>query len=147
MEIRPATFVDIPAMIKIANASAPAAQWDQLHYMHLVSHPDAIVLIASEEHPCGFVAGNIVGGDCELENIVVSGESQRQGIASALLERFIVDARRKNATRFLLEVRESNDAARKLYLKFGFHLAGRRKGYYTGPEEDALLLQLDLHRA
>jgi [ribosomal protein S18]-alanine N-acetyltransferase len=40
----------------------------------------------------------------------------------------------------LLEVRESNLGARRLYEKLGFSQQGRRSNYYHEPEEDALLL-------
>jgi ribosomal-protein-alanine N-acetyltransferase len=44
----------------------------------------------------------------------------------------------------LLEVRESNAAAQRLYLSAGFKQTGRRKGYYTRPAEDAILYQREL---
>ena len=44
----------------------------------------------------------------------------------------------------LLEVRESNTPARRLYEKLGFALEGRRPGYYQDPGEDALLFRLML---
>jgi ribosomal-protein-alanine N-acetyltransferase len=37
-------------------------------------------------------------------------------------------------------VRRSNEEARGLYERFGFGVAGVRKGYYTNPPEDALVL-------
>ena len=40
-----------------------------------------------------------------------------------------------------LEVRESNRAAKALYEKWAFTEEGRRKAYYTDPEEDALILK------
>ncbi len=44
------------------------------------------------------------------------------------------------ATRATLEVRRSNEQARALYERFGFTVAGVRRGYYTNPREDALVL-------
>jgi ribosomal-protein-alanine N-acetyltransferase len=44
------------------------------------------------------------------------------------------------AQRASLEVRQSNDAARLLYERFGFVVAGVRRAYYTKPVEDALVL-------
>ena len=40
----------------------------------------------------------------------------------------------------MLEVRESNLAARKLYLHAGFAEEGRRKDYYREPKEDAIIM-------
>jgi ribosomal-protein-alanine N-acetyltransferase len=46
------------------------------------------------------------------------------------------------AVTVLLEVRESNVAARRLYRKLGFTEHGRRSNYYLQPAEDALLLSV-----
>jgi ribosomal-protein-alanine N-acetyltransferase len=40
-------------------------------------------------------------------------------------------------------VRRSNVPALKLYEKFGFTVSGVRRGYYTHPDEDALVLWRD----
>ena len=40
-----------------------------------------------------------------------------------------------------LEVRESNDAARRLYASRGFEEVGRRRKYYRRPVEDAIVLR------
>ena len=47
-------------------------------------------------------------------------------------------------TTLWLEVRESNQKARRFYLQNGFVKAGVRKLYYQNPNEDALVLKLDL---
>ena len=41
-----------------------------------------------------------------------------------------------------LEVRESNDPAKRLYERAGFETVGRRTGYYAHPVEDALVLSV-----
>jgi ribosomal-protein-alanine N-acetyltransferase len=43
----------------------------------------------------------------------------------------------------VLEVRESNSAAIRLYEKHCFRLVGRRKDYYCGPSEDARVYEFD----
>jgi ribosomal-protein-alanine N-acetyltransferase len=42
-----------------------------------------------------------------------------------------------------LEVRPSNDVAVRLYEKFGFKVIGRRRGYYTDNNEDAIVMWSD----
>ena len=44
----------------------------------------------------------------------------------------------------MLEVRRSNEAARRLYERWGFTLKGVRRGYYEKPAEDALVLGREL---
>ena len=43
-----------------------------------------------------------------------------------------------------LEVRASNQGATALYAEQGFAVAGRRRGFYTHPKEDALLMTKEL---
>ena len=43
------------------------------------------------------------------------------------------------ASKIFLEVRESNQPARRLYEKHGFREIGRRRRYYQNPLEDAIL--------
>jgi ribosomal-protein-alanine N-acetyltransferase len=62
-------------------------------------------------------------------------------VARAILRRVIDDNARTGARRAFLEVRASNDAARRLYETVGFTVAHVRRNYYTHPMEDALVLQ------
>jgi ribosomal-protein-alanine N-acetyltransferase len=63
-----------------------------------------------------------------------------QGIGAALLIRVLHEGVTLGAERATLEVRRSNAVARHLYERFGFVVAGVRRGYYSSPVEDALVL-------
>jgi len=92
-----------------------------------------------------FLVARFGATECELENLVVSESERHRGLASELLLSLIASARERNLERILLEVRESNEAARALYGKLGFQENGRRKAYYRQPPEDAVLLALTLN--
>lgn len=92
----------------------------------------------------GFIVGRFSSGECELENMAVAEEHRRHGLGLQLLQSLIVRARERQARRILLEVRESNLAARALYEKCGFKMNGRRNSYYNDPREDAALYALTL---
>jgi len=80
-----------------------------------------------------------------LEKIAVDPAYRRQGVAEAILSAYLRFGRAKLA--FLtLEVRASNGAAIGLYEKLGFREVGRRRGYYTEPKEDAVLMTVDFSR-
>lgn len=64
-----------------------------------------------------------------IMNIGVAKKAQRQGLAERLVGHVCALAAGKGAQLFL-EVRENNEAARKLYSKLGFVEIGRRKNYY-----------------
>ena len=86
----------------------------------------------------GVITGWVIIDEWQIFNLVVSPEHKRQGIGAQLLKRGARAAKMRGATRAVLEVRESNEAARRLYLKLGFVVLGRRRDYYREPVEDAL---------
>jgi ribosomal-protein-alanine N-acetyltransferase len=106
---------------------------------------DATPLAAKVPPPSadGFLVAQSVAGEWEIENLVVDARCRRRGVASRLLRELLCRVEASRGETIALEVRESNEAARALYAKWGFREAGRRKGYYRQPEEAALLLLLD----
>lgn len=97
----------------------------------------------AERHVIGFCSFWLVLDELHINNLAVLPESRRQGAGSALLVRVLQEGARLGAHRATLEVRRSNEAARALYERFGFSTAGIRRGYYTNPVEDALVLWRD----
>ena len=80
----------------------------------------------------------------ELANIAVREELRGLGIGSELLSRILEVAGDSGVRSLYLEVRESNELAREMYARRGFHEIGVRKGYYEGPREDARVLKKSL---
>jgi len=81
--------------------------------------------------------------ECELESIVVGAEEQRCGVGGALLSTIIDSLKSTGATILMLEVRASNEAALRLYQRAGMVKVGARSGYYSGPQEGAILMQME----
>jgi len=92
----------------------------------------------------GFAVARVLGREWELENIIVADQAQRRGLGTRLLGELANLARRQHAQSIFLEVRESNQAARSLYLQCAFVENGHRKSYYQNPLETAILYKLDL---
>jgi [ribosomal protein S18]-alanine N-acetyltransferase len=136
--IRSATLTDLPLILAVEQQAASAAHWPAEEYEKLVK--TGVVLVAEQAGQlCGFICANIVAGEWEIENLVVERRWLRQGIADRLMRTLIEQAEKGAASRILLEVRESNLSARKLYQKYGFRELGRRPEYYSQPLEDATL--------
>ena len=74
-----------------------------------------------------------------IDNIAVTPDARRHGVASALLDVYCRFGA-VNLAFLTLEVRASNQAARGLYEKYGFQQAGLRPGYYQHPREDAVIM-------
>jgi ribosomal-protein-alanine N-acetyltransferase len=96
----------------------------------------------------GVVAGYsclyIVAGEMQIGNFAVSPDYRGRGIAKMLMNKLIEIARERNCDSIYLEVRESNQPARRLYDGFGFNVIGRRVGYYRNPFENAILMAKEL---
>jgi ribosomal-protein-alanine N-acetyltransferase len=88
----------------------------------------------------GFCAFWRVLDELHINNLAVVPTMRRRGIAAALLTRVLEEGTQLGALRATLEVRRSNEIALKLYERFGFSVAGVRRGYYSQPVEDALVL-------
>jgi len=83
--------------------------------------------------------------DAELQAIGVLPERRGEGIGGELLGAVLAVAADWQSERVLLEVRESNTSARKLYVGAGFQQDGMRRDYYPAAEgatgrESALLM-------
>jgi [ribosomal protein S18]-alanine N-acetyltransferase len=145
MLIRPATPADIPAMTRLVNHSATAAQWSRAQYERVFSSnaPRRIALVVEEGSIVqGFMVALEIAQEWEIENIAIAGAARRRGLGTRLLGEFLKRAHSEGATSVFLEVRESNRAARLLYEKWAFMESGRRSGYYAQPQEDAIVYRL-----
>lgn len=146
MLVRRATPADILPMQLLERQAHGAAHWSEREYEALFApeSPRRVALIAENElhETYGFLIARCGVDGWEIENVIVAAQHRRQGVGSQLLREILQIARQGGATGLLLEVRESNAAARQLYEKFGFAEVGRRRNYYSEPPEDALLLSL-----
>ncbi|MDF2838352.1 MAG: rimI [Evtepia sp.] len=101
----------------------------------------ASYLVAEDENGqvVGYAGLHVVLDEGYIDNVAVSPDYRRQGIARRLVEVFCRFGEERLA--FLtLEVRASNKAAIALYDHLGFLPEGRRRGYYEKPREDAILM-------
>lgn len=92
-----------------------------------------------------FALSRQVVEDVELLLCAVDPGVRRSGIGRRLLHEVHRSARERHASRIYLEVRSSNDAARGLYMSYGFVVCGRRPRYYrtvSGEMIDAITLEL-----
>jgi ribosomal-protein-alanine N-acetyltransferase len=146
VKIRTATPGDIPFLLQLERGSTTAAHWTMEQYRNLFQDGAGarrLVLLAEREDVLlGFLVAQHIGSEWELENIVVSPAERRKGIGVRLM-RALMDAAGQSASQSVfLEVRGSNQPARRFYETTGFQQAGVRKNYYRDPPEDAILYRL-----
>lgn len=86
----------------------------------------------------GYLFSHVVDDDVQILNIAIDIPFQHKGYGEQLLSYFLDQFNTDISIH--LEVRKSNFPAINLYLKFGFHETGTRKGYYADGE-DAIIMQ------
>jgi len=95
---------------------------------------------------CGFIIFSKVLDEACIHNLAVHPQQRGEGFGRSLVVAALALAKQQGVRCCLLEVRESNTAARGLYEALCFQMDGIRKNYYptaTG-REDALLMSRQL---
>jgi ribosomal-protein-alanine N-acetyltransferase len=141
--IEPVTSPDqIDAVLAIEEASF-TNPWTRVMYLAELENTDVSFCFTAKDaggRVVGFCSFWRVLDELHINNLAVLPDVRRAGVATALLTYVLDHGAGLGARRATLEVRRSNEAARLLYERFGFTVAGVRHGYYTKPVEDALVL-------
>ena len=107
-----------------------------------LNNPLAFWLVAVEgDCVAGYVGSQTVLEETDMMNIAVHPDFRRKGIAESLINALVAELRALGSRSLTLEVRASNEPARKLYEKIEFRQVGRRPNYYRNPREDACILR------
>lgn len=99
-----------------------------------------IWVVDSSEGIAAFLCFWTVADEVHILNVVVDPSARRRGIAGALVRGLLDVSRGGEFALVTLEVRVGNVAARKLYEGVGFEEIGRRNGYYSDNNEDAIVM-------
>ncbi len=97
-----------------------------------------VAVLPGTSRVLGYAGMWVVLSEAHITTLAVDPAFRRQQIGSILLSSLMHEAFFKGARRMFLEVRDSNACAKKMYEKFSFTIAGRRKQYYC--DEDALVM-------
>lgn len=115
------------------------------------SNPNSHPIVAVSPDPPGEIAGFcvfwVVTDELSVQNVGVHPDHRRRGLGRGLVARAISEGLARGARVALLEVRRSNEAARRLYEGLGFEAVGERRDYYGRPREDAVLYRKPLSSA
>ncbi len=142
--IRALSAEDLPAAVRIEEASY-SMPWSDETFETLLRRPDSTLLAATS---AGALVGYAIGwytlDQGELGNVAVDIPWRRRGLATRLVNEFLLRQQRLGVKDVFLEVRPSNEAARSLYARLGFVEVGLRRGYYVRPAEDAIVMRCTL---
>ncbi len=145
-EIVPMRPNDLDGIMEIERLSF-RAPWSRQVFVEELEREWAHVDVLKRREPAelvAFVNYWLVRDEVHVLNLATHPQARRQGHAARLLEHVIGFANRHKCRYVTLEVRRSNQAALRLYRKYGFRPVGIRPNYYVEDNEDAIVMLLEL---
>ncbi|MDB9538511.1 ribosomal protein S18-alanine N-acetyltransferase [Anabaenopsis tanganyikae CS-531] len=145
LKLKSLTLNDLTAILELDQACF-GGLWTMDGYQRELNSPNSVLLgLFSPVY-----GSKLLGMGCfwaileeaHITILAIHPQYHRQGLGQALLYSLLQTASDRGLERATLEVRASNLAAISLYEKFGFKIAGRRRGYYQDNGEDAKVLWL-----
>ena len=119
--------------------------WSEKSVLETVQQKQSVCFAAEKAgHLLGYLLAYHAADEAEIARIAVQKEARRQGVAGKLMQALEHYCEEHKMEKLLLDVRESNEAARSFYTKNGFVEDGIRQGFYTNPSEDAVLMSRQL---
>ena len=141
--IEPLTLLsDLDAVLEIERASFVNPWTREMYLAELENRGVSYCYVIRDisQQVIGFCSFWRVLDELHINNVAIAPAHRGVGAGTALLSAVLREGARLGAQRASLEVRRSNDAARRLYERLGFSVAGVRRAYYSNPVEDALVL-------
>jgi len=145
LELLNMSIEDIDQVCEIENLSFVTPWSRESFESELIKNSLAKYVVAKVDGKVAAYGGMwIVFDEAHITNIAVHPDYRGQKIGERLVLEMFRTAKENKADRITLEVRTSNEAARKLYKKLGFCDSGIRKGYYGDTGEDAAIMWKEL---
>ena len=118
-----------------------AMPWSRKDFWQEAVNNNAVYIVGVIDEKIAAYAGAWISfEEAQVTNVAVHPSFRQQGIGTQLFKHLIDAVKLQGVTAITLEVRPSNEAALKLYEKFGLKSVGRRKHYYLDNNEDAIIM-------
>lgn len=137
----------LDAVCRMEQRIFPDEPWSRQSFEDELGQPFSLNLTALVDgEAAGYLMGSCVADQASVNNLACGESFRRCGVARALMKAFLSQAEQRGASRFSLEVRESNLPAIRLYQEMGFVPVAKRARFYHHPTEDALLMVRDTNK-
>ena len=140
--IRDMTQHDVPAVMRIENASYPFP-WSEGIFRDCLRVGYVCCVVEIDDILIGYGVMSTGAGEAHILNLCISEPFRARGLGAQVLEHLMEFAVSLGVGEMFLEVRPSNTPAIRLYQSLGFTQIGIRRGYYQaqGGREDAVVLR------
>jgi [ribosomal protein S18]-alanine N-acetyltransferase len=140
---RPMSMSDLDAVLAV-ECVAYSFPWTRGNFIDSLAAGYRCELRTAEDgRVVAYTVAMPVVDEMHLLNITVAPDLQGQGHATAMMQRLIDHGRQHGMRSLWLEVRPSNQPARRLYTRCGLREVGLRRAYYPaggGQREDAIVM-------
>jgi ribosomal-protein-alanine N-acetyltransferase len=136
---------DIAKVLELEKKALSA--WSEDHLKDELQQPTGFQFVVSNkttERVLAVLFGRIVEDEAEILKLSVAEFVRNRGIGYQLLDFSVNFCSTSGVKNCFLELRVSNEVARRLYEKRGFVTVETHRNYYDDPVEDAILMQIGL---
>lgn len=135
--IRPMLTRDLAEVVSLETAFQPRP-WSEQVFADELATDNRTYLVAEIGRVVGFGGIMVTGEDAHVTNLLVDESHRQRGIGRELMVALIEAAVDRDGCHLTLDVRTSNESARRLYAGLGLVPVGVRPGYYD--DDDALIM-------
>ena len=133
---------DVPALLALEQSCFGGEAFNDTQLRQMLSARYGLAIgIWQDSLLLGAALLEVLVPESELHSLAVLPGKRRRGLGATLLKSALNAARKRGAAEMFLEVRRSNQAAIVLYQQAGFTSLSVRRGYYSHPREDAIVMR------
>lgn len=143
IEIKRVSATELEALSRI-EALSFSSPWSQKSLELLLGERAFGLCAVVDGEAVAYVGVLCVLDEGQITNVATHPDYRRRGLARTLMTSLEGYARERGIAFLSLEVRRSNEAALALYRGLGWREAGVRKGFYSHPTEDAIVMTKNL---
>lgn len=134
----------IPILLEIEGEAYPDPWTEGMFRQEIHSHSSYFFLAFHRDALIGYGGFWLVVDEAHITKVTITAPYRNQGHGRMLLRFLLQKAAALGANTVRLEVRESNEPARRLYAAMGFEEIGLRRGYYAQTNETAVVMSQSL---
>jgi len=144
MIFRPMLAADLDEVVSIEKASMPSPWSKELFEEELRRSAAHYFVVEEENQVAGYMGYWEAPEEAHIINLAIAPFFRKKGLGLKMVESCMEYAAKRGAKLATLEVRESNDTAKRLYEKCLFRTVAIRKKYYQDNQEDAVVMIREL---
>lgn len=140
MTFRPMLEADLDQVVEIEKASMPSPWSKELFDEELRRAAAHYFVVEEEGRVAGYMGYWEAPEEAHIINLAIAPDFRNKGLGQKMMEQCLNYAAKRGAHLATLEVRQSNEAAQRLYEKCDFRTVAIRKKYYSDNLEDAIVM-------